>query len=94
MLADARLSGIQIRKGCFLPGQAKAKACLQMPVPGYPEILVRLRELHEHRHEPIPGEDQHAVLIQAGGDLHRLEAEGHAILRPFGPNARGGPPHT
>lgn len=44
-------------------------------MPGDPEILVRVRELHQHGHEPATGEDQHSFLVEAGGDFHRLQSK-------------------
>ena len=58
-----------------LPRKAEAELRFQFPVPGDPEIPVRVRELHQQGHEAVVGEDQHPVLIGADGDPHRLQAK-------------------
>ena len=70
-LSDLGLRGVEIGKDRPVCRAHQTEAGLQEPHPG--QILVNLREPHQHCGEKIVSEDQLAVDVEtAGPDLHGL----------------------
>jgi hypothetical protein len=75
-IGDIPPSGVEIGKDRLLPPTQAPVAGFEKPLSGL--CSMPIREAHQHRDKVIVGQDEKPVLVVAGSDPNRLEADAHS----------------